>query len=247
MGILEERKRLFSGARASAARSGNASRPAKRQQNQSPQPELDAPDIPGAQFDDPLRLVALEADIAGIKSLNNRAARTTAKRDNKIPTYMGYLNEHMAANEPASAVLVQVMIWQFDVENFEEGLKLARYAVAHKGHMPLNFKRDIPNFVLGQVADWALVQTSNGSTPDPYLGIAEQWRDNKAYTIIDLINALLLKARAEEFERLEQPEKALVHYEQAQEAHEKARCKMQIKRLIKQLAQPEKEAANAQK
>lgn len=230
MGLLEQRRAAFRAATAGAKKQPAAS----QSTNQNP----DTPDIPGAQFDDPLRLVALEADISGLRAINSHVHRATVKRDKKIPAYVDYLKQHMAANKPASAVLVQVMIWAFDAEQFDYGFELANYAIVNNGKMPLNFQRDIPNFVLGQVADWAIAKTAIPESPEPVLSIAISWMDeHETFDIVDLIRALLLKARAAHLENSGDIEAALEFYEQAQALHDNARCKMQIKRLAKQISE----------
>ena len=66
-------------------------------------------------------------------------------------------------------VLVQVMVWLFDTEQFEDGLELADFAMAQGQIMPERFKRDIQTFVADAMIEWAMVEDQANRSPEPYL------------------------------------------------------------------------------
>ncbi len=117
-----------------------------------------------------LMVSALSEDCARLSDLNSMEARQRLKRDELLPKYLEYVQRYRESglNHP-NAVLMQVMVWLFDTEQFEAGLELAEFAMAQKQEMPERFRRDSPTFIGDTVMDWADAEYKAGRSPEPYV------------------------------------------------------------------------------
>ncbi len=66
-------------------------------------------------------------------------------------------------------MLVYVLIWLFDTEQFTQGLELADFAMSQGQALPERFNRDIPTFVADEVIDWAEAEFKARRSPEPYV------------------------------------------------------------------------------
>ncbi|MEC4238256.1 phage terminase small subunit [Pseudomonas sp. DSV-1] len=117
-----------------------------------------------------LQEAALDQDLERVSAINGMAMRQALKRDELLPKYQDYVQRYCASglNFP-NRVLVQVMIWLFDTEEFEDGMELAHFAIGQGQQMPERFKRDIQTFVADAVCDWAYAEYKAKRSPEPYL------------------------------------------------------------------------------
>lgn len=117
-----------------------------------------------------LQEAALDQDLERLSAINGIATRQALKRDELLPKYQGYVQRYCESglNYP-NRVLVQVMIWLFDTEEFEDGMELAHFAIEQGQRMPERFKRDIQTFVADAVCDWAYAEYKAKRSPEPYL------------------------------------------------------------------------------
>lgn len=113
---------------------------------------------------------ALAEDCARLSDLNNLGERQRLKRDELLPKYLDYVRRYRESglNHP-NPVLMQVMVWLFDTEQFEAGLELADFALQQGQAMPERFRRDIPTFVADAMIDWAEAEHDAKRSPEPYL------------------------------------------------------------------------------
>lgn len=113
---------------------------------------------------------ALAEDCARLSDLNSMEARQRLKREELLPKYLAYVQRYRESglNHP-NPVLMQVLVWLFDTEQFEQALDLADFAMVQKQAMPERFKRDIPTFVADTMIDWADGEVKAGRSPEPYL------------------------------------------------------------------------------
>ncbi|WP_338522423.1 phage terminase small subunit [Pseudomonas batumici] len=113
---------------------------------------------------------AMAEDLARLSDLNALDARQRLKRDELLPKYREYVQRYRDSglNHP-NPILMQVLIWLFDTEQFEEGLELADFAMQQKQPMPERFRRDIPTFVADTVIEWADAEYKAHRSPEPYL------------------------------------------------------------------------------
>lgn len=117
-----------------------------------------------------LMTTALAEDCARLSDLNAMADRQRLKRDELLPKYLDYVQRYRDSglNHP-NPVLMQVLVWLFDTEQFEPALELADFSMTQQQAMPERFKRDIPTFVADTVIDWADVEYKAKRSPEPYL------------------------------------------------------------------------------
>ncbi len=117
-----------------------------------------------------LQEAALDQDLERVSAINGMAMRQALKRDELLPKYQDYVQRYCESglNFP-NRVLVQVMIWLFDTEEFEDGMELAYFAIGQGQQMPERFKRDIQTFVADAVCDWAYAEYKAKRSPEPYL------------------------------------------------------------------------------
>ena len=117
-----------------------------------------------------LQEAALDQDLERLSAIKGLAGRQSLKRDELLPKYQEYVQRYCESgmNFP-NRVLVQVMVWLFDTEQFEDGLELADFAMEQGQIMPERFKRDIPTFVADAVIEWAYAEHNAKRSPEPYL------------------------------------------------------------------------------
>lgn len=118
-----------------------------------------------------LQEAALDLDLERLSALKNLASKQALKRDELLPKYQEYVQRYCESgmNFP-NRVLVQVMVWLFDTEQFEDGLELADFAIEQGQQMPERFKRrDIQTFVADAVIEWAYAEHNAQRSPEPYL------------------------------------------------------------------------------
>ena len=117
-----------------------------------------------------LQEAALDQDLERLSAIKGLAGRQSLKRDELLPKYQEYVQRYCESgmNFP-NRVLVQVMVWLFDTEQFEDGLELADFAMEQGQVMPERFKRDIQTFVADAVVEWAMVEYQANRSPEPYL------------------------------------------------------------------------------
>lgn len=129
-----------------------------------------------------LMVSALAEDTARLSDINSMDQRQQLKRDELLPKYQDYVTRYResALNHP-NPVLMQVLVWLFDTEQFEAGLELAEFAMAQGQEMPERFRRDIPTFVGDTLVEWAEAEHKAGRSPEPYLSqllpkVDGEWR-----------------------------------------------------------------------
>lgn len=117
-----------------------------------------------------LQEAALDQDLERVSAINGMAMRQALKRDELLPKYQDYVQRYCESGlNFQNRVLVQVMIWLFDTEEFEDGMELAHFAIGQGQQMPERFKRDIQTFVADAVCDWAYAEYKAKRSPEPYL------------------------------------------------------------------------------
>ena len=113
---------------------------------------------------------SLAKDLERIDAIDSRELRQQLKRDELLPEYLNYVQAYRNSglNFP-NAVVMQVLVWLFDTEQFDEGLDLAEFVMTQGQKMPERFKRNVPTFVADAVIDWAEAEYKAKRSPEPYL------------------------------------------------------------------------------
>lgn len=113
---------------------------------------------------------ALAQDLERIGAINSRELRQQLKRDELLPKYLDYVQRYRDSGLSfPNLVVMQVLVWLFDTEQFEAGLDLANFAMSQDQQLPERFKRDVPTFVADEVIDWAEAEYKAKRSPEPYL------------------------------------------------------------------------------
>ena len=113
---------------------------------------------------------ALAGDLERISAINSREQRQTLKREELLPKYLEYVQRYRDSElNFQNSVLVYVLIWLFDTEQFTHGLELADFAMSQGQALPERFNRDIPTFVADEVIDWAEAEFKARRSPEPYV------------------------------------------------------------------------------
>lgn len=117
-----------------------------------------------------LMIAAIAEDCARLSDLNSIADKQRLKRDELLPKYLAYVQRYRESglNHP-NPVLMQVLVWLFDTEQFEQALELADFALEQGQTMPERFRRDIPTFIADTLIEWAEAEYKAKRSPEPYL------------------------------------------------------------------------------
>ncbi|PAU66537.1 terminase [Pseudomonas sp. PIC25] len=193
-----------------------------------------------------LMTTALAEDLARLSDLNSLEARQHLKREELLPKYLAYVQRYRESglNHP-NPVLMQVLVWLFDTEQFEQALELADFAMAQGQAMPERFKRDIPTFVADSMIDWAEAEHKAGRSPEPYLSqllprVDGQWQ---LFERIPARFHKLLGILALENERWAQ---AITHFERATELYPEIGVKTRLEEAAKALRRQQAGSGSAQ-
>ncbi len=117
-----------------------------------------------------LLLANLDQDCKRISALPQGAARLPLKRE-CVALYMPIVEQYLAGDAVRhNPVLVQVMVWLFDLGDIAAAMRLAERAIADRQPMPERFKSTLPVFVVDAVLEWARIQRQGGGAVEPYLG-----------------------------------------------------------------------------
>lgn len=115
-----------------------------------------------------LLMAGVAADRKRISEKPQGAERLPLKRE-ACAVYTPFVNKYISTGKTyRNEVLVQVMIWRFDLGEINEAVRLAEIAIAQKQPMPERFSSTTPVFVADAVLDWSNTQRQNGGAVSPY-------------------------------------------------------------------------------
>ncbi|OLF56555.1 phage terminase small subunit [Pseudomonas chlororaphis] len=183
-----------------------------------------------------LQEAALDQDLEHLSALKNLASKQALKRDELLPKYQDFIQRYIESGlVMPNRVLVQVMVWLFDTEQFVDGLELADFAMAQGQEMPERFKRDIPTFVADAVIEWALAEYNAQRSPEPYLSDLLPRVDGEWKELPEQIPAKYHKLIGIRAQEAEQWETAIQHFERATELYSKVGVDTRLERCRKAL------------
>ncbi|OIN09087.1 phage terminase small subunit [Oceanisphaera psychrotolerans] len=134
-----------------------------------------------------LQLLALEQDQQRLKALDRIADKVTLKRE-LLPKYRPYVEQYLTGEKThQNPLFATLVVWLFDLGEFEQALDWAEVAIAQGQHTPTRMKRDFPHFVADTVLEWAEQQAAEGQAVEPYFSrvfrhVASDWRLNEKLT-----------------------------------------------------------------
>ena len=135
-----------------------------------------------------LQLIALEQDILRLRQLDRIADRQEMKRDELLPKYRPYAERYLAMGVVhRNELFAQLIVWLFDVQEFDLGIDWALIAIEQHQPTPSNIKRDWAHFVADTVLEWAEAQAAVGHSVNPWFTrvfdlVRTHWRLNEFLT-----------------------------------------------------------------
>lgn len=184
-----------------------------------------------------LQEAALDQDLARLSDLKNLASKQSLKREELLPKYQEYVQRYCESglNFP-NRVAVQVMVWLFDIAQFEDALELADFLMEQGQEMPERFKRrDIQTFVADAVCEWAYAEYNAKRSPEPYLSDLLPRVDGE-WNLTEQIPSKYHKLIGMRAMEAEQWETALKHLERSTQLYAQAGNDTRIKKVRKALA-----------
>ena len=180
---------------------------------------------------------SLDQDLQRLSDIKGLAGRQALKREELLPKYQDFIQRYMDSGlVMPNRVLVQVMVWLFDTEQFEDGLALADFAIGQGQEMPERFKRrDVQTFVADAVIDWAYAEYNAQRSPEPYLSDLLPRVDGE-WELTEQIPSKYHKLIGMRAMEAEQWETALKHLERSTELYAKAGNETRIAKCRKAIA-----------
>ena len=174
---------------------------------------------------------SLDQDLQRLSDIKGLAGRQALKREELLPKYRDFIQRYMDSGlVMPNRVLVQVMVWLFDTEQFEDGLALADFAIGQGQEMPERFKRrDVQTFVADAVIDWAYAEYNAQRSPEPYLSDLLPRVDGE-WELTEQIPSKYHKLIGIRAMEAEQWKTALQHLERSTELYAKAGNETRIKK-----------------
>lgn len=190
---------------------------------------------------------SLDQDLQRLSDIKGLAGRQALKRDELLPKYQDFIQRYMDSGlVMPNRVLVQVMVWLFDTEQFEDGLALADFAIGQGQEMPERFKRrDVQTFVADAVIDWAYAEYNAQRSPEPYLSDLLPRVDGE-WELTEQIPSKYHKLIGMRAMEAEQWETALQHLERSTELYAKAGNETRIAKCRKAIAKQTPAVTGAQ-
>jgi hypothetical protein len=190
---------------------------------------------------------SLDQDLQRLSDIKGLAGRQALKREELLPKYQDFIQRYMDSGlVMPNRVLVQVMVWLFDTEQFEDGLALADFAIGQGQEMPERFKRrDVQTFVADAVIDWAYAEYNAQRSPEPYLSDLLPRVDGE-WELTEQIPSKYHKLIGMRAMEAEQWETALQHLERSTELYAKAGNETRIAKCRKAIAKQPSAVTDAQ-
>ncbi|GLH40114.1 phage terminase small subunit [Pseudomonas moraviensis] len=190
---------------------------------------------------------SLDQDLQRLSDIKGLAGRQALKREELLPKYQDFIQRYMDSGlVMPNRVLVQVMVWLFDTEQFEDGLALADFAIEQGQEMPERFKRrDVQTFVADAVIDWAYAEYNAQRSPEPYLSNLLPRVDGE-WELTEQIPSKYHKLIGMRAMEAEQWETALQHLERSTELYAKAGNETRIAKCRKAIAKQTPAVTGAQ-
>lgn len=180
---------------------------------------------------------SLDQDLQRLSDIKGLAGRQALKREELLPKYQDFIQRYMDSGlVMPNRVLVQVMVWLFDTEQFEDGLALADFAIGQGQEMPERFKRrDVQTFVADAVIDWAYAEYNAQRSPEPYLSDLLPRVDGE-WELTEQIPSKYHKLIGMRAMEADEWETALQHLERSTELYAKAGNETRIAKCRKAIA-----------
>ena len=116
-----------------------------------------------------LQLAELETDLKILSHFNRTDEKVNYKREVLMPKYRESIEEYLAGDEQFdNPLFAQMVIWLFDIEELDTGIKWCDIAIERGLDTPERFKRDFATFCTDEVRAWAERMADKGQSIEPY-------------------------------------------------------------------------------
>ncbi|MGL4784255.1 MAG: phage terminase small subunit, partial [Aeromonas hydrophila] len=119
-----------------------------------------------------LQLIALEQDMARLKTLARMSDKVAMKRDELFPKYRPYVDKYLElaalGTVYQNALFQRLIVWAFDIGDLETAISWALLAIEQNQRTPGNIKRDWAHFTADTVLGWAEEQAALGHGVEPW-------------------------------------------------------------------------------
>ncbi|MFW2151850.1 phage terminase small subunit [Acinetobacter gyllenbergii] len=179
-----------------------------------------------------LQLAELKNDQNLLRNVKSEIERGEHKAT-LIPKYMPYVNGVLSVEDRApnlqDHVVTTIMLWCFDAKQFEDGLRIAEYALKHGLSMPDTFSRDTAAIVAEEIGNAAKSAFDSGEIFD--LSILEKANNITAtFSMHDQIRAKLYVAIGRSFLQMERAQPAVDFLKLAIKHNDKCGGKQDLQR-----------------
>jgi len=182
-----------------------------------------------------LQLAELKNDKSLLSHIKSDESRAEAKAK-LIPKYQPYVEGILAANQKVDdEVVTTIMLWCFDAGMFNEGLKIAVFALEHGLDMPDSFSRDTPSIVAEEIANAALTKLKASEVFDLNI-LLDAEKLTEDFDLHDPIRAKLYCAIGKVFLSEDNYVPAIEYLKKAIAKKDNVGCKQDLDRAEKLLA-----------
>ena len=148
-----------------------------------------------------------------------------------LPEYQAYIDGVLQGNSGRQDdVLMTVMLWQIDVGNFAEALRLADYAITHELQTPDRYERQTATMIAEEVAEVAMKRAGTEAAIPAEL-LLNTYELTKDQDMFDQVRAKLHKAIGMAMEGEDQLAVAAEHYTRALELDERIGVKKLLEKV----------------
>lgn len=116
-----------------------------------------------------IKLIALNNDLAKLKSLPLLADKINFKKNQLLPAWQPVAQEYLTSGRVYhNLIFVYCMIWLFDTRQFSTAINWALVADGQGQPMPSTIRSTIPAFVARQIYEWAVPELESGRSVEPW-------------------------------------------------------------------------------
>ncbi|PMJ92852.1 phage terminase small subunit [Vibrio sp. 10N.261.55.A7] len=131
-----------------------------------------------------IALVEFEQDKLALKELASISQKIDHKRSVLIPKYQPMVEAYLESGENyENPMFSDLIVWLFDVEEFETAMAWCEQAIASNIPTPERFKCAWPTFVVRSVFEWAEKQYKLGQSFQPYYDIVDEKLESKEWEV----------------------------------------------------------------
>jgi hypothetical protein len=182
---------------------------------------------------------------ARLKTIKATATKEQIKREELLPELKPYVDGILEADTGGQdEVLVTYMVWAFDAGLFDDCLTVAQYALEHDLVLPVQFTRDLSEWLVEEFADRTIRAAANAEPLDNHAFTV--WAMTKDLDMGDITAGKIHKAMGLVV-MTERPESALVSFKLSDKLWDKAGVRKLIQSIEKAhphlKEQPKQEAA----